>query len=58
MRARIPALLFIEVSNALRYAEGLTPGDVAKAIGALRELGLKVVSDSELLEDAFKNAPH
>ena len=54
--AYVPALLFIEVSNALRYTEGLTPEDIIRAIGALQKLGLKVVSDSELLEDAIRIA--
>ncbi|MEL9941136.1 MAG: type II toxin-antitoxin system VapC family toxin [Ignisphaera sp.] len=56
VRAYIPALLFIEVSNALRYTEGLTPEDIIKAIGALQKLGLEVVNDSELLEDAIRIA--
>ena len=39
VRTYVPTLLFIEVSNALRFAEGLTPEDIAKAIDALQKLG-------------------
>lgn len=54
--AYIPSLLFIEVSNALRYTEGLTAEDVAKAVNALQKIGLEVINDLELLEDAIRIA--
>ena len=56
VKAYVPSLLFIEVSNALRYTEGLTPEDVVKAINALRKLKLEVINNSELLEDAIRIA--
>ncbi|MEM4972043.1 MAG: type II toxin-antitoxin system VapC family toxin [Sulfolobales archaeon] len=52
----VPSLLLIEVSNALRYIEGLDGEDVIKAVNALKKLGLWIVDAMELLEDAIKIA--
>jgi len=52
----IPSLLFVELSNALRYIGGLTPTDVINAIEALKTLHLKVVSDLEVLDRAIEIA--
>lgn len=49
-------LYSLEVANALRYIDGLVAEDVAKAIDAFKSLGLRVVSDLELLGDAVRIA--
>ena len=56
LEAYVPTLLFVEVVNVLRYVEGLTVDDAAKAIDALQSLGLGIVDGIELLEDAIRIA--
>jgi len=52
----VPNLLFTELSNALRYTEGLNAEDVIKAINALQNLGLKIVNSLQLLKNAIEIA--
>jgi len=52
----VPSLLFVELSNALRYISGLASTDVINAIEALKILRLKVVNDLEVLERAIEIA--
>ena len=54
IRAYVPSLLFVEVSNALRYVEGLDREDIIRAINALKKLGLWIVDTMELLEEAIR----
>jgi len=44
----VPSLLFVGLSNALRYIRGLTPADVINAVEALKALRLRVVGDLEV----------
>ncbi len=47
-----PEFLLVELANTLRYASGIGPPDVLKAVDAVRSLRLKLAGDLEILGDA------
>ncbi len=51
-----PEFLLVELANALRYASGIGPADVLRAVEAVRSLHLKLVDDFELLGEAVELA--
>ena len=51
-----PELLLVELANVLRYARGLTPEDVARAVEAVRALGVNLVDDLQVLGEAIELA--
>jgi len=54
--AYAPTLLVSEVGNTLARAKGLDKQDLVEAIKALKVIGIKLVSDLELVEEAVKIA--
>ncbi len=54
--AYAPHFLLVEIANLLKYSEGLVLEDVLNAIEALKVIGIKMVSDSEILKEAVKEA--
>ncbi|MCC6023521.1 MAG: type II toxin-antitoxin system VapC family toxin [Thaumarchaeota archaeon] len=56
VKAHVPSLVFIELANLLRYARGLSSGDVVNGVRAAMSIGLIVHDFEEVLERALSIA--